>query len=81
MPAGSHTRCCTSVVERHPTHPLGDQRQHDVAAVAVGEALAGRELRRVSVEHGEELLGGRELVHRDRQHVVGDVEIGSSSSR
>ena len=75
MPAGSHTRCRTSVVERHPTHPLGDQRQHDVAAVAVGEAFAGRELRRVAIEYGEVLLGRRELVHGNRQQVVGEVEI------
>ena len=62
-------------MERHAAGPLGDQGQHDVAAVAVGEPLAGRELRRVAVEHGEVLLGGHQLVHRHRQQVVGDVEL------
>ena len=41
------------VVERRAARPLGDQREHDVAAVAVGEPLVGRELGRVPVEHRE----------------------------
>ena len=73
IPAGSHTRCCTRSWNGTPLGSLGDQREHDVAAVAVREALAGRELRRVPVEHGEVLLGGRELVHRDRHQVVGEL--------
>ena len=70
---GSHTRCRTRSWNGTPTGSLGDQREHDVAAVAVREALAGRELRRVPVEHREVLLGRRELVHRDRQQVVAEL--------
>ena len=62
------------VVERHAARPLGDQGQHDEAAVAVREPLAGREHGRVAVEHGEVLLGRRELVHGNRHHVVGDLD-------
>ena len=63
------------VVERDPADPLGDQREHDVPAVAVREALAGSELRREAVEHGEILLGRRERVHRDRQQVIRQIEL------
>ena len=58
-----------------PLDSLGDQRQHDVAAVAVREALVGCELRRMPVENGDVLLGGRELVHGDGHQVVVDVEV------
>ena len=58
------------VVESGTARPLGDQGQHDVTAVAVGEVLAGCRHARMPVEHGEELLGGRQLVHRHRQHIV-----------
>ena len=63
------------VVEGHAARALGDEREHDVAAVAVREALAGSELRRVPVEDGEVLLRRRELVHGDRHQVVGDVDV------
>ena len=56
--------------------PLGDQGEYDVAAVAVRELLAGRELRLVPVEHGQILLGRRELVHGNRHQVVRDLVIG-----
>ena len=56
-------------------HPLRDQGEHDVAAVAVGEALAGRELLRVPVEDVEIRLGRRELLRRDGQQVVREVQI------
>ena len=50
IPAGSKTRCVTSWANGTAAHALGDQGQHDVAAVAVGESLAGGKLRRVAVE-------------------------------
>jgi hypothetical protein len=68
MPAGSHTRRCT----RRATGPLGDQREHDVPAVAVREPLAGREGGRVAAEHGQVLLGRREPMYGDGHRVVGD---------
>lgn len=46
------------LVERHPARALGDQREHDVPAVVVGEPLARRRHRLVAVDHGEVLLGG-----------------------
>jgi hypothetical protein len=60
-------------VKRRRARPLGDERQHDVAAVAVGEALARREGGRVPVEHREIVLGRRQLVDGDRHDVVGDL--------
>ena len=42
MPAGAHTRCATRSWNGDAADPLRDQRQHDVAAVAVGEPLARR---------------------------------------
>ena len=63
------------LVEGHARHPLRDQREHDVAAVAVRESLAGGELRLVPGERGKVLLGGRQLVHRHRHQVIAEVEV------
>jgi hypothetical protein len=57
-------------MECHSGRPLGDQRQHHVAAVAVDEPRAGYVLHRVTVQDGEELLGGRQFVDRHGQDVV-----------
>ncbi len=73
IPAGSQHAPCHELVERNAARPFGEQGEHDEAAVAVREPLAGRELRGIAVEDGEELLGRRELVHRDRHDVVGDL--------
>ncbi len=62
-------------MEGNAARPLGDESEHDEAAVAVREALVRRELRRIAVESGEVLLGCRELVHRHRHDVVVDVVI------
>jgi hypothetical protein len=59
-------------VERRARRALRDQREHDVAAVAVREPVARGELARVSVEHPEALFGGVELVDGDGEDVVGD---------
>ena len=59
-----------------PPRAFGNERQHDVAGVAVREALTGRVLARVAVEHREVVLGGRELVHWYRHHVLLDLESG-----
>src|SRR5262245_42355906 len=48
------------LVERDSTRALGDEREHDVAAVAVPKPLAGLERLRMSVEHREIVLGGYE---------------------
>jgi hypothetical protein len=58
------------IVERDTRCPPGEQRQHHVAAVPVVEPLAGFVLHRVTVQRGEELLNGRQLVDRHRQDVV-----------
>ena len=63
-------------MEAHATRAFGQQREHDVAAVVVGEPLAGGEHGRVPVQHRQVLLGRRQLVHRHRHHVVGDVADG-----
>ena len=63
------------LVKRHAARALDDQRQYDVAAVAVREALARCELRRVAIEHGEVVLGRRQLVHRNRHQVVAELEV------
>ena len=47
-------------VEGSAGRALGDEREHDEAAVAVGKALAGRELRWVAVENREVVLCRRE---------------------
>jgi hypothetical protein len=62
-------------MKRFAARTLGDQREHDEAAVAVRELLACGELRRMPVEYFEVLLGRRELLHRDRQHVRVAVEV------
>src|SRR6266498_4463633 len=64
------------IMESRAADPLDDQREYHVPAVAVGESLAGREPRGVSVEYRQILFRGRELVYRYRQHVVGDVKTG-----
>jgi len=63
------------LVERCPGRAPCDQREHHVAAVAVGEAFAGRELRLQPAEHLEVLLRGPELMGRDGQHVVDGVSL------
>ena len=73
MPAGRADELADEVVERRRRRPFRDQRQHDVAAVAVREALAGRELLRVAVEHLEIRLGRRELLDGDGHAVVREV--------
>ena len=64
IPAGSHTRSRDELVVRDAARALGEHREDDEAAVAVREALAGRELRRIAVEDGHVVLGCREPVHR-----------------
>jgi len=66
-------------MERCAGGALRDQCEHDVAAVAVGEAFTGWELARVSVEHPCVWFGGRELVDGDGEDVVGDGRSASSS--
>ena len=63
-------------MEGHTADALGDERQHDVAAVGVREALVGCELARVAVEHCEVVLGGRKLVYGDRHDVIADLPSG-----
>src|SRR3954452_20042189 len=63
------------LVEGSAGRALGDEREHDVAAVAVGEALTGRELRWVAVEDGEVVLRRRELVHRDGHQILVEIEV------
>ena len=76
MPAGSQTSVCTSSVEVHAARAFGEQCEHHVAAVVVGEPFAGRGHGLVPVQDRQVLLGRRELVHRHRHHVVGDVADG-----
>jgi hypothetical protein len=63
------------LVEGNAARPLGNQREHDVAAVAVGEPLARWEGGAVAVEDDEVLLGRRELVHWNRHQILGDLVI------
>ena len=63
------------VVVRHAARALGDEREHDEAAVAVGEVRACGELRRVAVEDPHVVLGPEECVHGNREDVVGDLEL------
>ena len=70
MPGRPAHALVDQIMERHTRGPLGEQRQHHVAAVAVDEPLAGLVLHRVTVQHGQELLGGRQLVDRHGQDVV-----------
>jgi hypothetical protein len=62
-------------VVRLAADTLGDERQHDVAAVAVRELFARRNLLGVAVQDGEELLGGREFLHGDRHDVLVEVVV------
>jgi hypothetical protein len=62
-------------MEGRRLHPPRDQREHDVAAVAVGEALARRELLRVPGEDLEICLGRREPLRRDGKQVVRKVQV------
>ena len=74
-PRGRADEVADEVGERRRRHPLRDQGEHDVAAVAVGEALAGRELLRVPVEDFEICLGRGELLRRNGQQVLREVQI------
>jgi hypothetical protein len=62
--------------KRNPADALGDQRQDDVPAVAVGEAFARRELGRMPAEHGQVPLGVRKVLSGHREHVAGDLDAG-----
>ena len=73
MPAGRHTRSTTSSWNGTPADPLGDHAEHDEAAVAVGEPLAGRGRLRVPAEDREVVVAGREVLDGDRHRVVVDV--------
>src|SRR5207245_10988549 len=64
------------LVNRGSRGPLGDQREDDIATVAVREPFTGRELLREPVERGEVLLGGPQLVHRDPRYVILDLVAG-----
>lgn len=66
-------------MERVAADALGDEREHHVPAVAVREALAGRELLREAVEGGQERLGLGELVQRYGEDMVVDLPVASSS--
>jgi hypothetical protein len=72
-PRGLAHALTDELVEGRPAHALGDQGEHDVAAVAVGEPLARSELARVPVEHDEIVLGRGELVRRDAHRVLARV--------
>ncbi len=61
------------IMERYARDTLCNQRKHHETAVAVDEPFAGRKGHRVPVEHGEVLLGRRELMHGNRHHVVGPI--------
>ena len=74
-PRGLADAAAHQLVEGDAARPLGDQGEHDVAAVAVGEPLAGRELGRVAAEHGEVVLRLHELVDGDGHQVGGEVEV------
>src|SRR3954470_8139923 len=74
-PRGRADQVPDEVGERPGRHPLRDQGEQDVAAVAVGEALAGRELLRVTVENFEIRLGRRKLLSRDWKQVLREVQI------
>ena len=63
-------------MESSAADPLGDQREDDVAAVAVAEPLASRELGWMPVEHRQVLLGCRKILGRHGEHIVGDVVAG-----
>ena len=77
----THARGCAhalrnELVKRGSRGPLGDQREDDIATVAVREPFTGRELLREPVERGEVLLGGPQLVHRDPRYVILDLVAG-----
>ena len=74
-PRGRADEVADEVVEGPRRHPLRDQGEQDVAAVAVGEALARRELLRVPVEDVEICLRRRELLHRDGEQVFRQVQV------
>ena len=52
---------------------LGEEREHDVPTVVVGEALARGEHAREAVEHRQVLLGRGKPVHGHGHHVRRDV--------
>ena len=63
-------------MERDPADSLGNQGEHDEAAIAVRELLARFELAGKAVEHSQELFGRCQLVHRHGHEVVVDVGLG-----
>ena len=63
-------------MEWHARDPLGDQRKHDVAAVAVAEALTRGELHLVPSQGYKVLLGRGQFVDRHWHQVVVPVGLG-----
>src|SRR4029450_6024237 len=63
------------LVERNAARALGEEREHDIAAVAVREAFVRRELGREAVEHREVRLGGCEIADRNGQHERVDIGV------
>ena len=63
------------IVIRHAARPLGEDGEHDVGTVVVGEPRAGRERRRMAVQDGEVVLGRRQVVHRHGHHVLGHIRM------
>ena len=74
-PARSQTSVWTSSWNVAAADALGDEREHHVPAVAVGESLAGRELLREAVEGGQERLGLGERMQRQGEDVVVDLPV------
>jgi hypothetical protein len=62
-------------VIRHAARSLGDDREHDEAAVAVRDIRTCSELRRMAVEDRHVVLRPEECVHGNRHRVVGDLEL------
>ena len=59
------------LVEGRAGGAFREERQHDVPAVAVREPLVGRELRGMTAEGALQIVvGRRQLVARDRHHVL-----------
>ena len=63
------------LVVRRARGSFEQDREHHVAAVAVGEPGAGSELLRVPLQHRQEGLGGGQCVPRDGEDVVGHLPV------